>query len=1196
MDFPALFLLCWGIVLIILTLITISFSVYRRELVRRRAAKSRTAKDGSSETRKLPFVCADGSVGRCLVQTGYSVSQAGEVTRIGWLAVMVTAFVVMVLLAPVSYFPALYAAMGTDWNGIMGPYLFTFVVFHATAAFFISFYDAIRAWFMVPQSLATAGYVLIEEEVPALDETVMGDPGETSDEPLPSISRRILANWRQVIQRFRAASQKSIVPVEVSDGGDRVIEYTCVRYLYEEEEDRFRPAAESTEITPEESRRLLACGGLSQLEAAGRREVLGPNEIVVEVPSIPRCLVTEFSSLFYVVQSMGSWTYLGYSGWNIGLIWFLMMLVTGCVKALFIVRRGQKKVAELARHSTDVAVLRDSEWSVIPSCEVTLGDIIKVEDCEISCDGHILIGAAVVNESMLTGEPMPVQKIATDTTDAEALCIHVEESGPCRQYPGTLCMESTGVHEKAVMVVTAVGGSTTKGQLIRMVMFPQSVRFKYHDQLPIVYGIMFAYAMLISFLYLGLTNMGNWIVTLLQIFLVLLQSLNPMLPVAMVMGQTVAAKRLRNHHKIFCLQPERIPVAGKISVMVFDKTGTITKDGMELSAVLPVRDGSFTNRIDFTDPLASNHLPINILYGLAACHTVRRLRDDRLRGADGSLSVGGDTTTVTSPDGKTVLDVLRLLPFDHVRMTSGCVVRERGSGRVLALVKGSHERMGECCGVREEFRKISRRSPIVWRGRAFGRVLEMSRAEIESPLTLLGLLLFKNEVKPDSALAINMLREGDVRSVVCTGDNPLTAIGISKEVGIIDTTRPVLLGDLDQQQRLVWSDPDQSSLQDIIPIKGVHQLVVTRKAWRYLYHEEPDKLEKYWYDILVYARMKPSDKVTVVKWYQSRKLVVGMCGDGGNDCGALRAAHAAMALSQAEASMVSPFSSCRDGCSLITVVDLIREGRACLATNLATYSYYIVYALILTVGRLFITILGNFNVGEWIFLMTDILLGVFMVWTATLSGPSHRLAGYRPTASLLGWRTVLACVVPACVAFLALIVSYAVLWSPLASHWYYRVDTLDMKVPPKDWMKKGDNYDTAVLVFVMFTVLVNHVFTASYGGEFRFAVLRNWSVTIFYACFMVFTFALLWVDPCDFSCVYRVSCDSGSSLATGTIPFVSGFSVGNIGGCFLGPQVHRYQQLGYPDWTPTPEDHCRPPEEALEILPYDSPRDIGSRL
>ncbi|EER19046.1 conserved hypothetical protein, partial [Perkinsus marinus ATCC 50983] len=360
--------------------------------------------------------------------------------------------------------------------------------------------------------------------------------------------------------------------------------------------------------------------------------------------------------------------------------------------------------------------------------------------------------------------------------------------------------------------------------------------------------------------------------------------------------------------------------------MVFDKTGTITKDGMELSGVIPVRRGSFDNRVDFGNHSASR-LPTNVIHGLAACHTVRRLRDNRLVGnqveiamlekCGWSLSVGGDNTFVTSPDGSSVLEVLRLLPFDHVRMTSGCVVRERDTGRVQVLVKGSYERMGELCHVvPADYSELtdtfaaSNMYVLALGVREIGadmveEVLTMSRTEIENSLTLLALLLFKNEVKPDSALAISMLREGDIRSVVCTGDNPLTAIGISKEVGIIDDTKPVLLAHIVTNDKggssLVWSDPESGD--EMTPVKGVHQLVVTRGAWRYLYYEQPDELEEYWYDILVYARMKPSDKVSVVKWYQSHKLVVGMCGDGGNDCGALRAAHAAMALSQAEASM-----------------------------------------------------------------------------------------------------------------------------------------------------------------------------------------------------------------------------------------------------------------------------------------------------
>lgn len=59
----------------------------------------------------------------------------------------------------------------------------------------------------------------------------------------------------------------------------------------------------------------------------------------------------------------------------------------------------------------------------------------------------------------------------------------------------------------------------------------------------------------------------------------------------------------------------------------------------------------------------------------------------------------------------------------------------------------------------------------------------------------------------------------------------------------------------------------------------------------------------------IFARVTPEEKVAVVKMFRDRGLIVGMCGDGGNDCGALRIAHAGVALSDAEASLVSPFTS-----------------------------------------------------------------------------------------------------------------------------------------------------------------------------------------------------------------------------------------------------------------------------------------------
>merc|ERR1712086_415059 len=77
--------------------------------------------------------------------------------------------------------------------------------------------------------------------------------------------------------------------------------------------------------------------------------------------------------------------------------------------------------------------------------------------------------------------------------------------------------------------------------------------------------------------------------------------------------------------------------------------------------------------------------------------------------------------------------------------------------------------------------------------------------------------------------------------------------------------------------------------------------------------------------------------------HMDKGLITGMCGDGGNDCGALRAAHAGIALSDAEASVVSPFTSGTK--SVVSVVDLIKEGRCALATSFAAYRFYITYGL-----------------------------------------------------------------------------------------------------------------------------------------------------------------------------------------------------------------------------------------------------------
>merc|ERR1719428_144886 len=91
-----------------------------------------------------------------------------------------------------------------------------------------------------------------------------------------------------------------------------------------------------------------------------------------------------------------------------------MVVVSGAIKSLVIQRRNAMKLAEMARTETDAAVLRDGKWHAVRSAQVVPGDVVRVDEGTVPCDIALCKGGAVVNESMLTGEPMPVQRFCVE--------------------------------------------------------------------------------------------------------------------------------------------------------------------------------------------------------------------------------------------------------------------------------------------------------------------------------------------------------------------------------------------------------------------------------------------------------------------------------------------------------------------------------------------------------------------------------------------------------------------------------------------------------------------------------------------------------------------------------------------------------------------------------------------------------------
>jgi len=95
---------------------------------------------------------------------------------------------------------------------------------------------------------------------------------------------------------------------------------------------------------------------------------------------------------------------------------------------------------------------------------------------------------------------------------------------------------------------------------------------------------------------------------------------------------------------------------------------------------------------------------------------------------------------------------------------------------------------------------------------------------------------------------------------------------------------------------------------------------------------------------VIFARMSPDEKAELVERLQSLGYTVAFCGDGANDCGALKAADVGVSLSEAEASVAAPFTSRSPDISCM--VDIIKEGRAALVTSFSCFKYMALYSMI----------------------------------------------------------------------------------------------------------------------------------------------------------------------------------------------------------------------------------------------------------
>ncbi|CEF71586.1 Cation-transporting P-type ATPase family and Cation-transporting P-type ATPase, N-terminal domain and Neurotransmitter-gated ion-channel transmembrane domain and Cation-transporting P-type ATPase, C-terminal domain and Neurotransmitter-gated ion-channel ligand-binding domain and Cation-transporting P-type ATPase, subfamily V and P-type ATPase, A domain and HAD-like domain and P-type ATPase, cytoplasmic domain N-containing protein [Strongyloides ratti] len=397
------------------------------------------------------------------------------------------------------------------------------------------------------------------------------------------------------------------------------------------------------------------------------------------------------------------------------------------------------------------------------------------------------------------------------------------------------------------------------------------------------------------------------------------------------------------------------------------------------------------------------------------------------------------------------LAVLRTLPFSSALQRMGVIVHddEDEETEIHFYTKGSPEIISSLCIpesipndftdiVKEYTKKGYRLIAVAYKDLShvnFTKALKISRNEIENNLKMLGIIVMENKIKPQSLPVIDELNKAGIRTLMITGDNILTAISVARECHILNKekicftvdiipnektingkTKIVLNQNSFDEKMLISEERLSQHLKDIYNKKKSspisYQLAISGPVFNVICNEYPELLPKIICTCNVFARMTPDQKQFLIHSLIDQSYYVMMCGDGANDCGALKAAHAGISLSTAEASIAAPFTSNINNISCVPRT--IREGRAALVTSFGIFKYMAGYSLTQFVSIMLLYWI-NTNLTDFQFIFIDLGLITFCAivfgytpasLTIDKKPPPNRLLSLASIMSVVGQLTI----------------------------------------------------------------------------------------------------------------------------------------------------------------------------------------------
>ncbi|TID19222.1 hypothetical protein CANINC_003792 [Pichia inconspicua] len=948
--------------------------------------------------------------------------------------------------------------------------------------------------------------------------------------------------------------------------------------------------------------------GITENNFRTRRMIFGENAIEIAEKSIAKLLLDEVLHPFYVFQIFSILLWLADDYYYYAFCIFLISIFS-IIESLIETKSAYERMRKMSKFQCNVRLWRSGFWKEVSSEELVPGDIYEVSDPSLSifpCDSILLTGDCIVNEAMLTGESVPVSKNAISPEYVREIENEFNNAKFSNRFAKSFLYNGTkiirvrygsfdafGGNEPATALVVRTGFNTTKGALVRSMLFPKPTGFKFYEDSFKYIGVMATIAgfgfifSTINFLKLGL----GWDIIILRALDLITIVVPPALPATLTIGTNFALTRLRKKN-IFCIAPMRVNIGGKLNVICFDKTGTLTEEGLDVMGIHISKPISDRKEHEFTD-LKSTIKEVmedqsenceKIFTSMLTCHSLKLINEvivgDPL---DENMFAFVGWDMVEDPSESIILAEfvatrkllissspilfkkegipsywIQLKEFEftsHLRRMSTISLKSSTQLGIIeeleVYVKGAPEVIQNIClpesiplnynellyhYTHNGYRIIACASKRLKSPQKdlsdLSFIGDLKRENVESDLRFIGFIIFENKLKDSTEKTIEQLKDADIRTVMCTGDNILTAISVGRECKMIDSDYKVFIPGFDYDRLtgqgggssgstnyltppILWSEVDNPDLTlDSVSLSPIgldsdnrYCLALTGDVFKYILTELND-FEFYIENILmkttIFARMSPDEKHELVNQLQKLDYTVGFCGDGANDCGALKAADVGISLSEAEASVAAPFTS--RVFEISCVLDVIKEGRASLVTSFSCFQYMSLYSAIQFVTVTLLYKEGT-NLGDFQFLYIDLALiipiAIFMSW----SKPYHKLAKKKPSANLISAKII----VPLLGNILLLLVGQLI---PFLHLKYARYPWYVPPVPgADDEVKSTDN--TFLFLFANFQYIFVACILAA-GPPYREPAKKNipFIVTIFVTSLT--SVLLMFIDPESF--------------------------------------------------------------------------------